>query len=447
MTVSTMRSTPPMPTLEDVALQAAAGKEIQDYLLARGVRTAATLALIANDTDQLEKVLIKPLVDGWKVSDTEIIRISTSEAPIAAAVMQRMWSTCRNAWTAQQAAHATLTTPTLPMSSPTAPAGSGSSGSADEKPPKQLPSGTWSKLLAAYESQQLGGRNRVFPAHELLGAESVLARIWWEHEKTKMYSAIGLGELLQVRTFLPSGEINPLAKKDKGTSNLVISDNRLVQQEDAAWQPRSILAVLDGLSSLRWAFILINIGDEHSVNSFFDWFVRLARSRPNKTDQLCQFWTATSWRLAMDMRTGKSFAESIGPIMRDYDSFTECMSREPIYIKKDPKSKQPTPPGNGSQQIDGGKASGKKGGKKGSRPTPYERYGRNQNYNQYQSDSSWKGSTWNDQSYKRDTWSKEDGSGRAPTVARDSTGPQHRWLLRDPTLASPMTDHPSRDDG
>ena len=287
MTVSTMRSTPTMPTLEDVALQAAAGKEIQDYLLARGVRTAA-------------KVLIKPLVDGWKVSDTEIIRISTSEVPIAAAVMQHMWSTCRNAWTAQQAAHATLTTPTLPTSSPT-----------DEKPPKQLPSGTWTKLLAAYECQQLGGRNRVFPAHELLGAETVLARIWWEHEKTKMYSAIGLGELLQVRTFLPSGEINPLAKKDKVTSNLVISDNRVVQQEDATWQPRSLLAVLDGLSSLRWAFILLNIGDEHSVNSFFDWFVRLARSRPNKTDQLCQFWTATSWRLAMDMRTGKFFDESI----------------------------------------------------------------------------------------------------------------------------------------
>ena len=101
MTVSTMRSTPIMPTLEDVALQAAAGKEIQDYLLARGVRTAATLALIANDMDQLEKVLIKPLVDGWKVSDTEIIRISTSEAPIASAVMQHMWSTCRNAWTAR----------------------------------------------------------------------------------------------------------------------------------------------------------------------------------------------------------------------------------------------------------------------------------------------------------------------------------------------------------
>ena len=397
-----------MPTLEDVAVQAAAGKEIQDYLLARGVRTAATLALIASDMDHLQKVLIKPLIDGWKVSDTEVIRISSSEAPIAAAVMQHMWSTCRNAWAAQQAAHATMSAPTLPTSTPPSPGG-GSSGSSEEKPPKQLPAGTWTKLLAAYESQQLGGRNRVFPAHELLGAETVLARLWWEHEKTKMYSAIGLGELLQVRTLLPSGEINPLAKKEKGTSNLVISDNRLVQQEDATWQPRSLLAVLDGLSSIRWAFILLNIGDEHSVNSFFDWFVRLARSRPAKTDQLCQFWTSTSCKVAMEMRTGKSFAESIGPIMRDYDSFTECMSRDPIYVKKDPKLKPPTGTPTGNPPADGGKASGKKGGKKGSRPTPYDRYNRNPNYNQYQQDQSWKSSTWNDHSYKRDTWSKEDG--------------------------------------
>ena len=38
-------------------------------------------------------------------------------------------------------------------------------------------------------------------------------------------------------------------------------------------------------------------------------------------------------------------------------------------------------------------------------------------------------------------------TGRAPTVARDSTGPQHRWLLREPIMASPMTNHPSRGEG
>ena len=98
------------------------------------------------------------------------------------------------------------------------------------------------------------------------------------------------------------------------------------------------------------------------------------------------------------------FAESIGPIMRDYDSFTECMSRDPIYVKKDPKLKPPTGTPTVNPPADGGKAAGKKGGKKGSRPTPYDRYNRNPNYNQYQQDQSWKSSTWNDHSYKRDTW-------------------------------------------
>lgn len=111
----------------------------------------------------------------------------------------------------------------------------------------------------------------------------------------------------------------------------------------------------------------------------------------------------------MEMRTGKSFEESVGPIMRDYDSFTECMSRDPIYIKKDPKLKQPPTPAANIQQPEGGKASGKKGGKKGSRPNPYERPTRTQYYNQHQSDNSWRSSSWNDYPYKRDTWSKEDG--------------------------------------
>ena len=156
-------------------MQAAAGKEIQDYLLARGVRTAATLALIASDMDHLEKVLIKPLIDGWKVSDTEIIRISSSEAPIAAAVMQHMWSTCRNAWAAQQAAHATMSTPTLPTSTPPSPGG-GSSGHTEEKPPKELPSGTWRKLLEPTARPQPGlsgsrvARCRDGPSKTLVGA-------------------------------------------------------------------------------------------------------------------------------------------------------------------------------------------------------------------------------------------------------------------------------------
>ena len=38
--------------------------------------------------------------------------------------------------------------------------------------------------------------------------------------------------------------------------------------------------------------------------------MRLVRSRPRKTDQMAQFWMSTSWKLALDMRSGKTFQES-----------------------------------------------------------------------------------------------------------------------------------------
>eukprot|EP00435_Cladocopium_sp_Y103_P004623 s893_g1.t1 len=97
--------------------------------------------------------------------------------------------------------------------------------------------------------------------------------------------------------------------------------------------------------------------------------VRLVRSRPQKTDQLAQFWHATSWKLALEMRSGKTFAETTAVLMKDYDAFTECMSREPTQIKK-PSSTQPR------QELKGqGKGNTKSG--KPSRPTPYSRPSRN----------------------------------------------------------------------
>ena len=73
--------------------------------------------------------------------------------------------------------------------------------------------------------------------------------------------------------------------------------------------------------------VLLKFGPEQSVHSFFDWLVKLARSRPQKMEQFNQFWLSVSWRLATELRSGATFAAAVAPIMRDYDSFTECMAR------------------------------------------------------------------------------------------------------------------------
>ena len=87
-----------------------------------------------------------------------------------------------------------------------------------------------------------------------------------------------------------------------------------------------------------WAYVLLSMCPEQSVHSFFDWTVKLVRSRPQKTDQLHQWWTTISWKLALELRGGKTWDEATGPIQRDYDTFTECMGRDPVNIVKPPKS-------------------------------------------------------------------------------------------------------------
>ena len=79
-----------MPSLEDVAQEAAAGDEIKRYLAVRGIKTTATLALLATNLEQLDRVLVKPLMDGWPVEGSTPITLTPSEQPIATAILHHI---------------------------------------------------------------------------------------------------------------------------------------------------------------------------------------------------------------------------------------------------------------------------------------------------------------------------------------------------------------------
>lgn len=318
-------------TMADLAAEAGAGTELIQYLEDRGVRAPATLALLAQD--ELETVLLQPLLTGWKTKAGSAITLAESEKPIAKAILRHMWNLARSSWQAQLSA----ARPAAPSAPDPATVTSSGSSTKDDKVPKTLPAGVWSKAIQAYESQQIGGCDRTFPTHELLGAESVLARIHHEITISKLFTPVALGEILQKRTFQASGEPNALAKREAKPTTFTVANDQLIATEEQTWQPRSLLAILDGLASVKWAYILLQIGPEKSVISFFDWAIKLARSRPQKTDQLNQWWTTISWKLALELRGGRTWEEAVGPIQRDYDTFTECMGREPIHIIKNPK--------------------------------------------------------------------------------------------------------------
>ena len=91
---------------------------------------------------------------------------------------------------------------------------SASTSTSDNKVPKTLPAGKWTELITHYNSITLGGRPRSFPVREVLGAESVIARLWHERHVSHLYTPLQ-PEVLQHSSFTASGDINPLIKTNK----------------------------------------------------------------------------------------------------------------------------------------------------------------------------------------------------------------------------------------
>lgn len=347
-------------SMEAVADEAGAGPDIRRYLAARGVKTLPTLALMAKDEDELQRFLLDPLFSGFD-DGTQTFKVEPQEQPIARAIVTHMWSLARSAWSKTVAA--SPPTPAAPATTATVGAGSSTPTSSEPKVPKTLPAGVWSTLVKQYQDVQLGGEDRVFPVQELIGAEQVLARMYHEKVVSKQFSPVLLGEILQKRSFNAAGEVNPLQKSPKKTTTLTMDeDHQLVQTEDPVWNPRSMLAVLDGINSVKWAMILVRWGEEKDVCTFCDFMTQKARSRPQKCEQFVSYWLACGWQLAMSMRGGATFKEATASIMRDVDRFNEHMAKETVLDRK----KQP-----GQDALPGGKGKNSKGHRDKGKGSPY----------------------------------------------------------------------------
>ena len=207
-------------TLADLVAEAGAGTELAAYLEDRGIKTPATLALLANDDAEFDSVVLQPLMSGWKTKAGGTITVPESEKPIAKAILKH---------------HVELGSWRL-QGSDGSPQPSFTTTAKDEKIPKTLPAGVWSAAIKRYESQQIGGSNRTFPTQELVGAEVVLARIHHELTISKLFTPVGLGEILQKRTFQASGEPNMLAKKESKPTTFTVSNDQLVATEEQQWQ-------------------------------------------------------------------------------------------------------------------------------------------------------------------------------------------------------------------
>ena len=181
----------------DLARQAGAGPPLVNYLTAKGLDCAATLALIVdNVADLVHQVTISGVNHSAQPENHAAVR----------AIITHMWREARR----QDIAHVAppQATPAPSPSPTTTVTSTGMSVDPDDKIPKTF--AHWATQIDVYNNRLLDGKTRRFPENMLAGAESVLARVWREHTKTKAYTPISLGEILQKRLFTASGDVNPL---------------------------------------------------------------------------------------------------------------------------------------------------------------------------------------------------------------------------------------------
>ena len=133
------------------------------------------------------------------------------------------------------------------------------------------------------------------------------------------------------RSFDATGAVNALSKRKLSKELVVDVDrDRLVAEEaEDSWEPRSMLAVIDALDALRWAFILLEYGHEFDIGELFDDFIHKARQRPQQLDSFRSYYESASWKLCRELRAGRTFAEAVGLVRDDLHLYQEVMNRPP----------------------------------------------------------------------------------------------------------------------
>ena len=241
----------------------------------------------------------------------------------------------------------------------------------EDKAPKVLPPGIYADLVEAYNKFKvtINGQRRTFPEKLLLGAEKIIARMWHEHVKSKCYTGVKLGELLQHRHFTATGSVNNrVTDKTNETVLAIHADTKtLIEKNKQEWDPHTLLMILDGLEAIKWAWTLIRLGDEVDINNFIQRFETLTRRHNDRLQQIKAAWNTFSWQIAMQMRGGVTFKQASQDVIQDTVQLTDILT-------------QPSPkkPRRESSPYKGGKGKGK--GKQYWRPSRFNRRYQNQPY-------------------------------------------------------------------
>jgi len=294
-------------------------EEAQEFLSVKMIRHTSTLANLAIDEESYVDVLVKPLSDGITIG-ARTFKAKSSAAVTRATILALVEDAKRVR--KNTTISATLSTP--PSATHLATAAPATTTSDTDKAPKTLPKNAWQNKIKRWEESYTP--NRVFPARVLLGAESVLARMIWEHEN-KCYTLLQLGEIMQFRSFTAMDEINKLATRDFDKALEIRAYNSIGTKRQKVFEPNSILTICDSLDAAKWAFVFCEYAKEEEAGAYTNFFVLLARRHTNELDKIRDLWNSAYWRISEDMRMSHSFAEATKSIMTDNSWIRDQLSK------------------------------------------------------------------------------------------------------------------------
>ena len=213
--------------LDEAAAEVGAGPTVINYLKARNLFNTPALALIAATEADFEKNLVEPFTKGFVTPAETFKPADPEEAMVAKAVLCHLWQSARLAWQTCMSPPAPIFPPTAPAALPVAGAASTTLGAPgqEDRPPKTFVH--WAAQIKAYNDRLLDGQPRAFPEAQLVGAEVILARLWWERER-RLFGPIGLGEILARRTFSASGELPGAPVLDRPSGGDLLGASRPV---------------------------------------------------------------------------------------------------------------------------------------------------------------------------------------------------------------------------
>jgi hypothetical protein len=200
--------------------------------------------------------------------------------------------------------------------------------------PQSLDKAMWTKQITRWQNQWTPAR--VFPSKQILGAEAILARLLHEANVSKLFTPLLLTEVAAARTYNSDNSLNERKKVTAGQSALQQLATLAVQQhgsepvhqqnDDLSFAASS-WACSDCLDAVKWTLRFTEYASDELAEEWTEYWRRLLRSNKIAGDMrvLTEAYSAAAWKIALEMRDGKSWATAATSIVSDADYIKELI--------------------------------------------------------------------------------------------------------------------------